>query len=154
MRKNNVLIPIHVLMAVCLMVPLAHADNKKDADWHKKIDGKIQEIFGKLNLTDAQKQALENNKLKHRSQMKDVSTKIKSHKEALKAELMKPELDMSKINDIQSKMKVLQAEIADYRLSSILEVRKILTPQQFENFNALMDKHKSEREKPGMDDKD
>jgi Spy/CpxP family protein refolding chaperone len=54
---------------------------------------------------------------------------------------------MNKINALHSRIKSLESQMADDRLSSILAVRSILTPQQFSEFSALMHKHKLEHEK-------
>ncbi len=152
MKENHITFML-MLGCMALMMPFAHADDK-DASWGQKNDTKVQEIYSQLNLTDQQEKQLEENKTKHRGEMKDTFTKIKADKEALKAELMKPELDMNKINEIQSQIKALQADTLDRRLNSVLEVRKILTPEQFGKFIALMDKRKHEHEASAGDDKD
>jgi len=104
----------------------------------QKKDG----IYDKLDLTTEQKKQLEANKVRDREVMKASFEKMKSYRETLKTELMKPELDMVKINNIQSQIKTLQAEMLDNRLNSILKVRKILTPEQFTKFISHVNKRK------------
>lgn len=99
-------------------------------------------IWDKLNLTVEQKKQLEDNKAKHKDSMKATFEKMKSCRESLKSELMKPELDMNKINGIQSQIKSLHSQMMDSRLNSILEVRGILTREQFEKFIDITGKHK------------
>ena len=143
MRCFKDLMVIGFVILSFLIVPNIYAADKgavqgKEAvvSWekHKGMDGKRQKLWDQLNLTDEQKKQLEENKAKNKESMKATFEKTKSFREALKAELMKPELDMAKINDIQSQVKSLQSQIVDNRLNSILDVRKILTHEQFEKF--------------------
>lgn len=121
-----------------------HASFSKDG-WAKK-ENRVKEIFDKLNLSDEQKKQLEENKTKTRDVMKALHEQMKSSREAMHQELMKTDLDMAKITEIQNQLKTLQAQMIDARLNSILEVRKILSAEQFKKFNELMDKEKASSE--------
>lgn len=120
--------------------PSIEKEGKGPGKWREK---KFDEFFGQLNLTEEQKQQLKENKASHREKNKSSFEQAKSYREAMKNELMKPELDMSKIYEIHSQLKTLHAQMADDRLSSILEVRKILTPEQFSKFISLMEERRS-----------
>ena len=109
---------------------------------HEKMEEKIQAIYSQLNLTDEQKRRLQENKGAHRDKKKAMFERMRSYREALNKELMKSSLDMKKINEIQAQFKTLQSQMIDDRLISILEVRKILTPDQFVRFLSLMQKNK------------
>jgi protein CpxP len=111
--------------------------------WHP--GQRIQEIYNQLNLTDEQKKQLEANKQQHRAQMENARQAIKADKEALRAELMKPQLDMPKVTAIHEEIKALQDKMEDVKLNSILAVRAILTPDQYLKFTSLMQKHKQEQ---------
>ena len=117
-----------------LIAPVVHADE----GWK----GMHEKIYAQLKLTDEQKKKLEDNKTKHHGQKEGTFKKMRSLREALKQELMKPALDMNKINEIQAQIKASQAQMADDRLNHILEVRAILTAEQFAKFTALMEKRK------------
>ena len=120
--------------------------SEKPSKWHhEKMEKRIQDIYSQLNLTAEQKKMLDENKGHHRGQRKASFEKMKSYKDTLHQELMKPELDMGKIQQIHSQMKVFQNQMADDRLNSILEVRKILTAEQFTKFISLMKGQKSEK---------
>ena len=106
------------------------------------MEKRNQEIYTQLSLTDEQKKQLEDNKQKNREKRKALFEKMRSYKDALNKELMKSNLDVNKINVIQAQFKVLQSQMTDERLNSILEVRRILTPEQFAKFVLLMDQHK------------
>ena len=145
---------LYVVFCSFLIAPAVYAEDdmnppaeRSDAghQWREKAGEKLQEIYGQLNLTDEQKKQLEENKAKNRDKMKAVFEQMKSYKEQINQELTKAELDMAKINGIQAQLKSLQAQMADDRLSSILEVRKILTPEQFSKFLSLMEERKQKR---------
>jgi len=141
-----------IWLSVFGAVALVHAENSPATEassqtW-KHANGGIQEIFSQLNLTESQKKQLEANKIQHRAKMKSAREQMKSYREAFQQELMKPQLDMNKIHKLHNSLKALESQMADDRLNSILEVRTILTPQQFSEFAALLHKHKFEHAKP------
>ncbi len=107
----------------------------------EKMGEKRQKIWDQLNLTTEQKKQLGENKAKNREAMTTKFEQMKSCRESLKEELMKPELDMNKINGIQFQIKALQVEMVDNHLKSVLDVRTILTREQFEKFIEITGKH-------------
>jgi Spy/CpxP family protein refolding chaperone len=109
---------------------------------HKMMGEQNQKMWDDLNLTPEQKKAIDANKATNMENTKASLERMRSYRESLKEELMKPELDMNKINIIQSQIKALEAEITDTRLNSVLEVRKILTREQFEKFISFMGKRR------------
>ena len=133
------------LLCAALIIP-AYGQEKRPEHFKK--------MFGQLNLSDKQKQAMEANKAAHRGRRKQNFEKMKALREEFNAELMKPKLNMGKINALQKQVKAFQAQLIDDRLSSILEVRKILTLDQFTKFISLVKEHEKryhfeEGEKPG-----
>lgn len=141
--KNIKLGLLSLLMSGVLCVPALYAQEETPpgpgpeagAMHHHKGAGLLKQ----LNLTEDQKKQLEANKEKRKEEMKTWFTQMKSQREALRQELMKKDLDMAKINGIQSQIKTLQNQMADNHLNSILEVRKILTPEQFSKFLSIME---------------
>ena len=127
---------------------LAHAENPEASGqspkWHS--GQRIQEVFNQLNLTDDQKKQLEANKQQHRSRIESMRQEMKANKKALQEEIMKPQLDMAKVNSLHQQTKVLLGQMEDFKLSSILAVREILTPEQFSKFIALLHQHREEHD--------
>lgn len=138
------------LSAVLLIaLPLAQAQNAPGPDSSVQEDHhgeRIQGVFSQLNLTDDQKRQLEVNKQQQRARMQIARQTMKISREELQEELMKPDLDMTKINAVHSRIKSLLSRMEDDRLSSILTVRAILTPEQFLKFINLMHKHKTQQQ--------
>ena len=126
----------------------AHAENGGPEGSSSKghFEQHIQEIYSQLNLSDDQKKQLEANKQQHRVKMESIRQGMKSGREAFQQELMRPQLDMPKINALHLQTKSLQSQMADERLSSILAVRSILTTGQFAKFVSLMNKHRQEHD--------
>lgn len=136
-----------------LMSSLAFAqhDGEQGNRWEKmkeKRETKVQEIFGQLDLTDEQKQLLEANKQKHQGSKKEQWQQIKANMEAVAAELKKPDYDVNHIKNLNEQSKQIRNAMADERLEGILEVRGILTQEQFIKFTDLMDQHKFNKQEP------
>jgi Spy/CpxP family protein refolding chaperone len=145
MTKARKILFSFIGLYIFAVLSLAHAQNEPGMDGALPKDHsgqRIQEIFSQLGLTDVQKQELEANKQQHRAQMRIARQEMKTDKEEFQNELMKPQLDMPKINDIHNRIKAVQAQMEDNKLSSILAVRSILTQDQFLKFVNLMHKHK------------
>ncbi len=148
MKKINMLLVVCVL-ALCSPAIYAYPNDTGHArgkEFKEKVEAKRQELYKDLNLTDQQKRALEENKNKRREQTKALFNEMKEKRQLLSQELQKDELNMEKINQANNELKNLQAQMLDNRLASILEVRKILTPEQFKKFIGKME----ERGKPAQ----
>jgi len=103
----------------------------------EKMKARMLEIFKQLDLSPEQEKQLEAHRNKHRGQSKELRKSIKAKREEIRNELQKQELNMEKINEIHSELKALHSKKSDHRLKSMLEVRKILTPEQFTKFCEL-----------------
>ncbi|MDE2027188.1 MAG: periplasmic heavy metal sensor [Candidatus Omnitrophica bacterium] len=132
-------------LAVALMGLLsfsaAYADNgpmgggNMHKGWHHEDKGKrLGEV---LNLTESQDKQLQALHEQQRTQMKAVFEQMKANRQDFEAEIAKEKPDMNKINDLQTKLKSIQAQMVDDHLNGILAVKKILTPQQFAGYMAL-----------------
>jgi Spy/CpxP family protein refolding chaperone len=104
-------------------------------------DARIVEINQQLNLSPAQDRQLQEQRNKHEKERDELNEHIMVNKEELKKELQKPELQMEKINHLHSELKVLLGQREDQRLKHILEVRKILTPEQLKKFLELIERY-------------
>ncbi|MBI4396110.1 MAG: Spy/CpxP family protein refolding chaperone [Elusimicrobia bacterium] len=100
-----------------------------------------EEVHQQLNLTPEQEKKLEEHRRTHREQAKALHEEQKQKREALRQELEKPELDMAKVKALHDEMKGVHDKLADHRLDGILEVRQVLTPEQFKKFQELTRDH-------------
>src|SRR3989338_1642502 len=145
MRLQKLFLSVLVVSFLCTGNVYAEEDSssflKGKGKWRNE---KQEKFYSQLNLTEEQKKQLADNKSKYRKKMKAQFEQKKFYRGAIKNELMKSELEMDKINNVQNQLKSLQAQMTDDRLSSILEVRKILTSEQFSKFISLMEEEKKE----------
>ena len=74
--------------------------------------------------------------------MKALFNDIETQEAAMKQELQKQNLDTGKIDQLNNELKKLQSQLLDQRLAATLEVRKILSPEQFKKFMAKMEEHR------------
>ena len=109
-------------------------------------------MFAKiLNLSDDQVKQLKDRHKKQKEAMKSLFEQIKTNREALNAEIIKATPDMNKVNDIETQLKSLQSQMVDNHLNSILEIKKILTPEQFAGYMALKKEKKLMKHMRGND---
>jgi Spy/CpxP family protein refolding chaperone len=92
------------------------------------------QLFHYLQLTTEQKAQLDANRVKHWREIYTLQQQIRAKRDALRAELENPQLDVKKTKDLHGDLKVLYGKIEDIHLEGILGVRQILNPQQFSRF--------------------
>ncbi len=142
-RKGKInallIITIMILLVSIIYVVSSVPKFQQGKSFMKKMDAKRQQLYNDLGLTNEQRKLLEENKSKHREQAKALFNQIHENTVLIGQELQKDELNMGKIYQINNELKKLQAQMLDDRLEGMLEVRKILKPEQFKKFEAKMD---------------
>ena len=108
-----------------------------DKTWKEGKEDRRSKIYQQLDLSPEQAEQLEALRNTHREMGKQFRNNIKAKKGELKKELRKQELDMEKINQLHSELKMMLGQREDDRLKEILEARKILTSEQLEKFLEL-----------------
>ncbi|MBU1062282.1 MAG: Spy/CpxP family protein refolding chaperone [Candidatus Omnitrophica bacterium] len=109
----------------------------------EKVEACFKEVPKELNLTPEQEEQLKRHKTQSRERMKELREKISSKREELGKELQRQELDMEKINQFNTELKVMNSEMQDDRLKCVLEVREILSPEQYTKFKEFIGKHRN-----------
>lgn len=146
MWKFNIIAFI-IIAAVISSPPIVSA-----ASYDKSsVETRRQELYKDLNLSEAQKKSLDENRKNRREEMRSIFSQMKEKREAVRNELQKDELNIGKITQINNELKILSAQMLDRKLDGILEVRKILTPGQFRKFMAKMDERQEQRFKEKRD---
>jgi len=107
----------------------------------EKMEARFKEVSKELNLTPEQEEQLKKHRTQSREKMKEFRKKIAGKREEFGKEVQKQELDMEKINQLNSELKIMHSEMQDNRLKGILEIRNILTPEQFTKFKEFIGKH-------------
>jgi len=125
------------------------AEKGKD---HPRGEKYREEMKEKLGLSPEQEKQLQEHREKHRAQMETLREQIKGKREQIRSELQKESFDENAVKQIHGELKSLKTQSEDYRLDGILEVRKILTPDQFHKFSDMKDDWK-ERKKNGFEER-
>ena len=138
MRKNIFFYStLIVLMTLALVVFPRTALAQRETSGREE-DITPAEIYEKLQLTEDQKVKLEENREKYHIQLKKLKAEIAQLQKQLNWELKQKNLDRIKIDEMKYQLDRLQAQLSEYRLQGIMEVREILTPQQYEIFTGMM----------------
>lgn len=138
--KLNILLCLVATMVLSCGA-IAYAADENEAQEKKEMLAKHEEFFKELGLSEEQQKTLKDNKKKNREEMKTAFQAMKEKRELMRNELQKETLDMNKINGLNEDLKKLQNKMADQKLSGILEVRKVLSPEQFKKFMEKTEKH-------------
>ena len=77
--------------------------------------------------------------------MKEISQALKEKRKALYQELEKYDGDQAKIASLAAEVKALLAKKVDSRVESILAMKQILTPEQFEKLQTDVKKKAGQR---------
>jgi Spy/CpxP family protein refolding chaperone len=108
---------------------------KDGGNWHH---GHRDHMMAKiLGLSQDQEKQLKDSKEKQMASMKSIFEQMKANREAFDAEMIKATPDMSKVNDLQAQLKTIQSQMVDDHLNAILEIKKILTPEQYAGYATL-----------------
>lgn len=114
----------------------------REETFDQKMDVKLQNLYDELGLTKEQRKQLDENKTSHRFETKQLILQFRQKMDLLRLELEKSELNMQIIYQTNNELKQLQNKMLDIRLQRILEIRKILTPEQFKKFQDSMNERR------------
>ncbi|MFH0754393.1 MAG: periplasmic heavy metal sensor [Candidatus Omnitrophota bacterium] len=100
------------------------------------------EMSERLKLSKEQQTLLEQNREQHRVEFDTVMKQLLVKRDELRQTLDAPELNMQDVSRVHRELKDLMNIMEDRHLTAVLEIRQILTPQQFKQFQAMApDKH-------------
>jgi Spy/CpxP family protein refolding chaperone len=144
-------------LAVCsalLFSSAVHAERREgpygEGRMEKRGDDKArkkrrEKMEAKLGLSTDQKARLDEHRKKTREEGRRLHELLGQKRDALRDELEKNDLDMAKIKALNAEIKDVGGQLVDHRLNSVLEVRQILTADQFKKFREL---HKESGDRP------
>jgi Spy/CpxP family protein refolding chaperone len=114
--------------------------------WEEEVN-KMQDELG---LSQQQRDALKSHKVRHRQGMSGLREELKQKQQELREEMQKSDFDAGRVRMINDEIKRLHNEMSDERIEGVVEVRKILTPEQFSRFQRLKESRRDEfRKKHG-----
>ena len=155
-RKLKIIIFL-AIGALMLAASLVYASSdsperrpQNENEFKEDMNARRKQLYEGLGLTEGQKKLLEENRKKSRGREEVLFKEMRGKMEMIRRELQNETLNMEVIYRINNDLKQIQAQMLDDRLEGILEVRKILTPEQFKKFedkvNERMEHFKNKRE--------
>jgi len=111
----------------------------------RKAGGPFREMAKELNLSVEQIRRIEDNRRQHMEQGRRLMVDMMKNRDDLRRELAGIEPDMEKVMRIQQRIKSLLSEKEDSRLQGIMDLKKILTPEQFTAFNRKIEEQMRRR---------
>ena len=110
-------------------------DNAMPHEMSKKYQQQMKEDFDRitkeLNITDEQKQKINESMMADLAKKKELRQQIKQKTNLIDEELLKEKIDMNVINKLSTEIQQLSAEISKINTESKLNVRNILSFEQY-----------------------
>lgn len=100
-----------------------------------------EKMFQEMGVTPEQQEKLRAHRESHKEKFKELSQTIREQKKTIGEELQKEELNLDNVRQQHNELKAMKAQMEDARLEGILEVRQILTAQQFSKFMEFKKEH-------------
>ncbi len=107
----------------------------------------IQKMHKGLDITEEQAVQLKANREQQKGRMKNLKERVKEKRQALKEVLEKEGVTEVSVEASATALKDVQASLVDEKIRSVLSVKSILTPEQYEKFNEKMGKRRPRKEK-------
>ena len=99
---------------------------------HKKE--MINKVINELNLTSEQSERILKQRNAHRKGRDESRQLLRDRRKQLRTELEMRDTDRVRIDRVAGEIKKLQARMLDERIESVLEIKEVLTPAQYEVF--------------------
>ncbi len=110
--------------------------------WQRRDEARhqmMQEVVRKLGLSEDQMERIDAVRSRSREQDAAYRQEKGRRKAALKEELSRPKVRMDRIDALIEEISQLKAEKLRHRVAALLEIREILSPAQFEEFQKQME---------------
>ncbi|MGI0480402.1 Spy/CpxP family protein refolding chaperone [Geminocystis sp. CENA526] len=108
----------------------------------QKRGGEKGDIMTKLNLTSEQQQQMQSIRTKYQPQMDSIRQEMRTEREALR-QMMSNNASPDNLRSQHNKIASLNQRMGDLRFQSMLEMREVLTPEQRQQWNQMMEEKKA-----------
>jgi Spy/CpxP family protein refolding chaperone len=139
---------IPTAIAACIIMLLGtHLSfaEEQAKSWGRQGQEHKAELFKELNLTAEQEAKLAEYRKQDKAEAEQNRTAMKEAREKLREELDKPTSDMTVVGNLANTIKQGQAQMVDHRIKSILQLKEVLTPEQFQKFQEKTKEKMKER---------
>jgi Spy/CpxP family protein refolding chaperone len=103
----------------------------------QRIDGKGDKLMERLNLTSQQQQQMQSIRTKYQPEMDNIQEQMRVEREKMSM-MMRNNESQNNLRSQHQKISALQQKMNNLRFESMLETREVLTPEQRQQFSAMM----------------
>ena len=107
---------------------------------------RIMHVIKKLDLTEEQRETIRSIKSESRDQMQAKRDEMQKIRQALREQSRAVEFDANKVRELADAKSKIMADITVQKIQDMHQVRKQLTPEQLEKFDAMKDKRSKRRD--------
>jgi Spy/CpxP family protein refolding chaperone len=107
-----------------------------------KRKGERGDFMEKLNLTTQQQQEMQSIRTKYQPQMDSIREEMRTEKEKLR-QMMTNNSSSDNLRSQHNKIASLNQKMGDLRFQSMLEMREVLTSEQRQQWNRMMEEKKA-----------
>ncbi len=135
------------LAVICVSTTFAYADHfRGKCEGHdNRCQIKEEIIIEELGFTEEQQAMLNKHREACRTQAMQMKESLRTNRLNLRSELDKYDSNPDEIERISFEIKYQQAQLIDHRVASILKVKEILNPEQFEQFRSKIKELRGKR---------
>lgn len=116
-----------------------------------------EKMFGRMfrdpDLTETQQWQLKEHFKKTKQAREGIKTQMRSARRLLREELGKPDASADRVSMLTGILKDASAEGIDSRLNSLIQIKEILTPEQYREFLKRPQQHRTGKSKRRLDEK-
>jgi len=105
---------------------------------------KIDKIVDELGLSAAQKDQIKKQRSDFAAKAKEAKEKMRTTRAALKEELDKQTVDTARVNGLVAELKNQVGQQIQNRVDSVLAMKQVLTPEQFNKMKTLMEERRKD----------
>ena len=130
------------LFSFFVITPCIFAEKPVNKPQRPDAEGRLLAISEQLNLTDEQKEQIRDKRYQEKRSRMQLGNAIQVKELDLRHELEKATPSKEVIDGIVAELKELYGARLEQRVSAVLGLRKILTPEQYEKFKVFGKKHR------------
>ncbi len=136
---------VAVLSLVLTGVSFAAAPFQKERGMSHECREK--EMSKALNLTAQQEQQIRELQKSNFERAKQLRDELRDKRNALGEELNKQSSDMNKVKALAADIKDIEGRLIDQRVESVIKMKEILTPEQYQKFQNTMKERRGDWKK-------
>ena len=140
MRMLTVVAVVIAMVSTAQLVYAGPVWAAKDAHGGGKKGEHFQKLIEQLDITDEQKKVLTEQRDEHWKKMKELREAMNENRKDLREELLKSDYSKTAVNRTVGEMKELQGEMIEQRVDHFLQIKEVLTPQQYKKITEHAEK--------------